>query len=55
MSNLRDVEDMAKNAVHILSENDTLAQFRANALEQARKFDISKIVPVYEALYKRFC
>ncbi|MBS1549513.1 MAG: N-acetyl-alpha-D-glucosaminyl L-malate synthase BshA [Bacteroidetes bacterium] len=55
MSNLGDVEDMAKNAVHILSHNDTLAQFRANALVQAKKFDISKIVPVYEALYKRFC
>lgn len=54
MSNLGDVEDMAKNAIHILSSKDTLSTFRANALEQAKKFDISKIVPVYEELYKRF-
>lgn len=54
MSNLGDVEDMAKNAVHILSNPEILSQFRKNALIQAKKFDIKKIVPAYEELYKRF-
>jgi N-acetyl-alpha-D-glucosaminyl L-malate synthase BshA len=54
MSNVGDVEDMAKNAIYILGSDDNLAHFRAHALEQAKKFDISRIVPLYEDLYKRF-
>jgi len=54
MSNVGDVNDMAKNAIHILSNKETLATFRANALEQAKKFDIKHIVPLYEQLYMRF-
>ena len=51
MSNVGDIVDMCKNAVSILKDDETLRQFRANALEQAKKFDISNIVPKYEALY----
>ena len=51
MSNVGDIEDMAKNAVHILRENETLNIFKTNALAQAKKFDIQNIVPMYEALY----
>jgi N-acetyl-alpha-D-glucosaminyl L-malate synthase BshA len=53
MSNVGDVEDMAKNALEILKDDETLKRFKANALEQAKKFDIGNIVPQYEALYKR--
>jgi N-acetyl-alpha-D-glucosaminyl L-malate synthase BshA len=53
MSNVGDVEDMAKNALAIFKDDATLLQFKANALAQAKKFDIESIVPVYEALYKR--
>ncbi len=53
MSNVGDVNDMAKNALSILKDEATLLQFKANALTQAKKFDIESIVPVYEALYKR--
>ncbi len=53
MSNVGDVEDMAKNALAIFKDEATLLQFKANALAQAKKFDIESIVPVYEALYKR--
>ncbi len=52
MSNVGDIEDMAKNAIYILSDEKIHAQFRANALEQARKFDIQNIVPKYVDLYK---
>lgn len=53
MSNVGDVEDMSKNALHILQDDATLQQFKKNALIQAKKFDIENIVPVYEALYKK--
>ncbi|MEI7471426.1 MAG: N-acetyl-alpha-D-glucosaminyl L-malate synthase BshA [Chitinophagaceae bacterium] len=53
MSAVGDIKDMCKNAVKILKEDEVLKQFKANALEQARKFDIVNIVPEYEALYKR--
>jgi N-acetyl-alpha-D-glucosaminyl L-malate synthase BshA len=53
MSNVGDVEDMAKNAVAILKDETTHQQFRKNALEQAKKFDIDNIVPIYEELYQR--
>ena len=53
MSNVGDVEDMSQNALKILKDEQTLLQFKANALTQAKKFDIENIVPMYEALYKR--
>ncbi|MCW3083702.1 MAG: N-acetyl-alpha-D-glucosaminyl L-malate synthase BshA [Bacteroidetes bacterium] len=52
LSNVGDVEDMAKNAIHILKEDATLKQFKENAYEQAKKFDIAAILPMYEALYE---
>ncbi len=51
MSNVGDVDDMAKNALHILKDDATLATFKMNAYEQAQKFDITKILPMYENLY----
>jgi L-malate glycosyltransferase len=53
MSNVGDVEDMSKNAIAILNDEATFQIFKANALAQAKKFDISNIVPIYEKLYKR--
>jgi N-acetyl-alpha-D-glucosaminyl L-malate synthase BshA len=53
MSNVGDVEDMAKNAIKILKDDIVYAAFKANALKQAELFDIENIVPQYEALYKR--
>ncbi|MGQ0829941.1 MAG: N-acetyl-alpha-D-glucosaminyl L-malate synthase BshA [Bacteroidota bacterium] len=51
MSNVGDVADMAKNAISILKDDDTLAKFKANAYEEAKKFEITKILPMYENLY----
>ena len=53
MSNVGDVDDMAKNAIHILKDDATLAIFKANAYEQAQKFDITRILPMYEDLYNK--
>lgn len=52
LSNVGDVNDMAKNAIAILKDDATLEKFRKNAYEQARKFSIEKILPLYEKLYK---
>ena len=46
-----DVEKMAANAVHILEDPATHERFRQGALEVARRFDVEKILPRYEALY----
>mgnify|MGYP001796173309 CR=1 FL=1 len=52
MSNVGDVDDMCKNALAILKDKPTHDSFKANALAQAKKFDISNIVPKYEKLYE---
>ncbi|MCK6648494.1 MAG: N-acetyl-alpha-D-glucosaminyl L-malate synthase BshA [Bacteroidia bacterium] len=52
MSNVGDVEDMAKNAIRILIDDNTLNQFKENAYQQAKQFDIEKILPMYEKLYR---
>ena len=42
---------MATNALKILSNNETLAAFKSNALMVAKQFDIKNILPLYEELY----
>lgn len=51
MSNVGDVEDMAKNARYLLSDDARLAKFRVKARERALEFSIEKILPQYEAMY----
>lgn len=51
LSEVNDVEDMAKNALAILSDDDTLTRFKENAWEVAQKFDILNVLPLYETIY----
>ena len=51
LSNVGDVEDMTKNALHILSD-EHLSTFKTNALAHALKFDITNIMPMYEDFYR---
>ncbi|MDB4448126.1 N-acetyl-alpha-D-glucosaminyl L-malate synthase BshA [Roseivirga sp.] len=51
-SKIGDVEEMTKNALHILSE-ENLETFKYNALVQAKKFDIDVILPQYEKYYEK--
>jgi N-acetyl-alpha-D-glucosaminyl L-malate synthase BshA len=53
MSNVGDYEDMAKNAIYILEDENRFQEFRKNAKEHAFKFDITNILPQYEDLYTR--
>lgn len=51
LSNVGDVDSMAKNAIKILSDDTTLGQFKENALNTAKQLDIKNILPLYEKLY----
>lgn len=51
MSHVGDVEDMAKNAKYLLSDETRLTKFKLKARERAIEFSIDKILPQYEALY----
>ena len=52
LSNIGDVEDMTRNALFIL-DKDNLSRFKQNALSRAKEFDISRILPIYEAYYQK--
>ena len=52
LSDVGDVEEMAKNAVSILQNEETLHTFKQNARKQSFNFDIHAVVPLYENLYK---
>jgi L-malate glycosyltransferase len=54
MSPVGDISSMSRHAITILENDDVLKTFKANASEQAKKFDINNIVPIYEKLYDRF-
>jgi len=53
LSKVGDVEDMAQNALRILKDDETLEQFKTNAVESAKKFDILNILPLYEEVYEK--
>src|SRR6185437_3153754 len=46
-----DVDGMAEKAIYILEDEERLQQFKNNALERAKQFDLATILPVYENYY----
>ena len=52
LSEVGDVDDMAKNAITILENDELHQQFRANALVNAELYSIDNIVPLYEDYYE---
>jgi N-acetyl-alpha-D-glucosaminyl L-malate synthase BshA len=54
-ANVGDVETMSNKAIELLKDEAKLKAFKHNALEQAKRFDIHNIIPIYEELYSRFC
>ncbi|MDN3493152.1 N-acetyl-alpha-D-glucosaminyl L-malate synthase BshA [Winogradskyella bathintestinalis] len=52
LSEVGAVEDMSANAIKILSDIETLNQFKLNAKAQSKKFDLHNIVPMYETIYE---
>jgi N-acetyl-alpha-D-glucosaminyl L-malate synthase BshA len=53
LSDVGDIESMASNSIKILKDDLVLAEFKKNALTTAQKFDIKRILPLYEDLYRR--
>ncbi len=53
LSDVGAIDDMAANALSILSSPEELAKFKKNAKETARKFDTANIVPLYEDIYSK--
>jgi N-acetyl-alpha-D-glucosaminyl L-malate synthase BshA len=52
MSNVGDVADMTKNALTILAEGN-LARFKVGALNRAKEFDITNVLPLYQNFYTK--
>ncbi|MBK6947354.1 MAG: N-acetyl-alpha-D-glucosaminyl L-malate synthase BshA [Haliscomenobacter sp.] len=52
LSDVGNVEEMAKYAIEMLSNEEVLNRFRENALAQAKRFDIANILPKYEQYYE---
>ena len=50
LSDVGDVDDMAKNMIHLLQLNE-LEGFKKRALERSKVFSLEKILPEYEKIY----
>lgn len=53
MSNVGDVEDMARKAVSILEDDEVLNRFKENAFRRAQDFDLKKVLPSYIDFYNK--
>ncbi len=53
VADVGDYEAMAAHALMLLEDESLLKQYSHNALMQARKFDISIVLPQYEAYYEK--
>ena len=47
-----DINGMAKKSIELLKNDDLLEQFKTNAQNEARKFDLNQIVDRYIAIYQ---
>jgi N-acetyl-alpha-D-glucosaminyl L-malate synthase BshA len=52
LSKVGNVDDMARNCLRLLNDESMLERFKQQAFEQASKFDISRILPLYEKVYE---
>ncbi len=52
LSEVGDIQSMSDHAIDLLTNEDKLKLFKVNALNQAKKFDISNILPEYESYYE---
>lgn len=51
LSKVGDIEDMTQKALVVLDPSN-LPRFKQNALQRAKEFDISRILPLYESYYE---
>ncbi len=53
LSDVGAIDEMAKNTIQILEDDVVLNRFKEKAFENAKRFDIKNILPIYEAVYER--
>tara|TARA_B100000767_G_scaffold275045_1_gene310183 strand:- start:3830 stop:4960 length:1131 start_codon:yes stop_codon:yes gene_type:complete len=53
LTDSNDVESMSNYAISILKNPNILEQFKLKAFKKAETFDINKVVPLYEEVYKK--
>jgi N-acetyl-alpha-D-glucosaminyl L-malate synthase BshA len=53
LSNVGDIDKMANDAIALLSNKEKLAEFRQNALNHSKQFDLNIILKQYEDIYKQ--
>jgi len=53
LNDVGDVDAMAESIIRLLRSDNLLAQFKKNAFEQAQKFDLKAVLPMYEAAYQK--
>lgn len=53
LSNVGDVEDMTKNTLKLLQDDELMALMKQGAYEKAKSFSKTAIIPTYEELYER--
>ncbi len=51
LTEVGDIDAIAKYSLELLQDEDKLKLFKKNALAQAQKFNINNIIPLYENLY----
>ncbi len=52
LAEIGNVEAMANYTIKLLNNEELLAQMKKNAKEQALKFDLKNIIPIYEKMYE---
>ncbi|MBT3645766.1 MAG: N-acetyl-alpha-D-glucosaminyl L-malate synthase BshA [Cryomorphaceae bacterium] len=50
-SDIGDIDSMSENAIKILSDTSLEKKYRNQAFENAKKYDIKTVIPLYEKIY----
>ena len=55
LSNVGDVDKMAKDTISLLKNSELLERFKSNALAHAKSFALKNILPKYNTIYQSLC
>ena len=55
LSDVGDVDKMSNDLSSLLADKNLLLKFQLNAFKHAQKFDLPKILPMYEEIYFNLC
>ena len=53
LADVGDVEKMAEYTIKLLSDESLLKQMKKNAKEESKRFELNKVIPMYEELYQK--